>query len=209
MMRQVLPEWSKEHCVGVGLAGPINDVASEKARAELAAFMLDAKTVEQRRKAKRTLQVEPRLHNQTHLQAYEHTLVGGLNINTAYFVPSRPCRALQADEQREYVESASVPDEAPLPADDPPGRKRSVVVNTATGEKWIEVPRVCDGRGRLHRPCLHTPTDKGPKCFPGLQWLCTKMDVRGCLVADWQHQDCNGLKSAIAEAGLWMICLER
>lgn len=174
---------------------------------QLHAFMGKAQSKDDELKIKRLMEVPPRTFNMLHLKALDWAMRGGLNISLSYFRPPRPVGLLTASQCRYYVDVQGSADQ--LASGAPDLQRRSCIEDKSTGQRWFEVPRERDDEGHLHRPALHVVTDKGPKCFPGLQYLFKKLRLRGSLVADPWHQDWNGLRSAAAEAGLWGICLER
>jgi hypothetical protein len=202
-----LPDWAKEKPKGADAAAGPAPMAKSLLAEQLHAFMGKCSSREDEIKVKKLMEAAPRTFNMFHLKALDWGMRGGLNIALSYFKPPRPVNLLTSSLVRYYVDLGISGDEL---AQGAPGlKRRSCIEDKASGERWFEVPRERDGQGNLHRPALHVVTDKGPKCFPGLQYLFKKLRLRGSLIADPWHQDWNGLRSAAAEAGLWGICLER
>ncbi len=77
--------------------------------------------------------------NKVFINAYERALYAGLGLEFASFVPSRPCRALKAHEERYYVAHADLGSDVPLHPDDPMLRRRSCIYDPHTEERWVEV----------------------------------------------------------------------
>ena len=67
-----------------------------------------------------------------------------------------------------------------------------------------------DGRGQLALPrALHLTIGRGSTGFHGAMWMYGEQKINGVLLGDFCHDDWNGFKGAAAEAGVWIVCLER
>jgi hypothetical protein len=147
-----------------------------------------------------------RQSNAYYLLALDQALEGGTGLSLKHFVAKAPLRPLRPHERQYFAELDPV--QFPVPAGDPPGRKRSCIVDLRTGKTRVESPFVLNGRGEVLRPALHCASDDGSVGRPSMHFLYCDLDVRGTRVRDYSHKKHNLVKMACVEAGLYIIILE-
>jgi hypothetical protein len=207
---QVLPDWAKDAPRGSASRTPLPPSTLKAEALLLHCFMEDAGKA--RAAQKLLTDIGPggaRVANKFYIQAYEHGLRGGLGLSFTQFRPAKPVGPLEAWEKRHFTPHATSGSKVVFPATDPPGRLRSVIEDTRSGDMRFELPFAMKGGKILAKPSLHTVLDKGSVGFPAVCWLYWAQKLRGCIFADFWHQDWNGLQSAALEAGVWHVCLER
>lgn len=207
---QVLPDFARDAPKGSAASRlPSSHNLSVEAD-RLAKFM--ATESEQSELAKTTLVSEPsgyRVPNQYYMQAYEHALSAGVGKSFSDFVPDSVAQPLRPGELRYYVDHAALNSDVELPEDDPPNRRRACIFDPTTQASRVEVPIETEGGKVVPRCAVHTVVDKGSVGFPSLCWLYWRQKVRGCIFADFWHQDWNSVQTACLEVGMWHVCLER
>lgn len=147
---------------------------------------------------------DARVYSVHRLCALDKALQAGLDLNLNYFfLPVRQKMGqLRMHQERYYVavEHLDVDSAGLYQEEEGEQEKRSCIIDHTTKETWLEAPRDMVA-GQLHRPCLWAVSDKGPKCFPGLQWLFQHGHLRGAVIPDPWHQDWNGLRAALDSYG--------
>lgn len=144
--------------------------------------------------------VSERLANREFLRCLDHQWSRGAGVALADFLPGRRLRALQATEERYYIEM-------PCPITQEP-RKRSCIHNKATGERFIEVPHVIVDGARQPKLTWHCCQDMGPVGWSAMTWFFLKAGARGTQIWDRLHRLHNDRLDGISEAGLTMVRLE-
>lgn len=147
-----------------------------------------------------------RQSNIYYLLALDQSLEGGAGLAIAHFVAKAPLRPLKPHERQYFAELD--PTRFPVPAGDPPGRKRSCVVDLRSGNTRVESPFELNDQGEVLRPALHCASDDGPVGRPSMHYLYCDLDVRGTRVRDYSHKNHNLVKMACVEAGVYIIVLE-
>ena len=120
-----------------------------------------------------------REHNQEYLKALDQSIFGMFGVGIDHFTvaPEFRLRPLAANEERHFVPAAEAG--GFLPAGDPEGRGRSIIMNLETGTARFELPITLTEDGHALRPTLHTCGDEGPIGRPTKKYLYEDLGVRG------------------------------
>ena len=177
---------------------------------ELKLHMADAQKLELKRMQTEFAHLRYRASNQYSLQALDHALAVGLGMPLSAFA-GRPVQALEPTEERYFLSPAASKSCPGYLETDDPGRKRSCIIDRASGKRRLEVSTQIDASGekQILPPCLHLCIGRGSSGFPGAMWLYGRQKLRGCLFGDWCHDEWNALKNAACAANVWLPLLER
>lgn len=162
----------------------------------LQAFMQHHAGANEAESKKRPVAEQYRAPNQHVVQAVDHALHGGLGIRLAAFVVHRPPSPLTRTQKRYFIDAADLPGWKAVSSDDPPGRLKACFEDSASGQRWVEVPSILRPDGSLNRPALHITQDYGPIGTPATHWLFGHARLRGTFADDWCHSMWNIFEDA-------------
>lgn len=202
---QALPDWKKDAPRGSKQVPASKEV--QQHREKLASFLGAHDALEGPKRVARKKEDNPHIANQFFLQCLDHTLVGGTGLALSHFRLERPWRPPAIDEERYYVEAASLEGCVAHPSD-PPNRQRSCILNTTTGETRLECPLSYDHDGRLDWASLHAVSDEGPVGAPALWALFSGRFLRGTRRNDPWHKLHRLTQGVVKACGLWVVVLE-
>ena len=154
-----------------------------------------------RRRRMDRLQIEEEVRgmNAHVAQCLEHQLYQATGTKLAHFLPARRLGALQADEQRYFVNQRD--------AETGQEVERSCVKNTSSGRKDYEVPvRIVDGQRQS--ACWHIFLDQGPVGWGADTFLQQHAGLRMTVSHDRLHKLTNMWKMALTSANLSLVRAE-
>jgi hypothetical protein len=124
-------------------------------------------------------------------------------LSLKQFLPQQLAQALSASQERFLMELS--PETQIFGS----SVMRSCIVDKATGETWVEVPRSRGVDGFICMPTLHKALDEGSIGLYSAHFLDLHIGIRSTFTEDPWHRYFNDLKDALVSEKLWAVVCER